>query len=578
MKKLLEEYKGNNEVLEEIENIKGHNIDHRNFEPGFYKTEYINAYGFEAVDKARRNYQKKLLKYGIENNKVEEVKLCLLYEFNEKLIDDLELNELKKICELKELKNIFRNYIRDIDLVKKVLNNEKYINYLKKLATKFELSYIPEMVTDEYFMDNVDLSYITKLITISTFNEIYTNSKYLRCIDRDIYNNYIFNKYKYSFQLDEKTFYDKRLHEFKLRCNYMNIYDLRDAVCEAFFNRRYDRTVELLKDSKDFIDVSKYEFIIDCDKNTLKNNLENLKYENNIADKILSQTKTLSKKDICNNLYVRKDSDIVKLKGEDFSCLVHKIKGLGDARIATELYRDPSTWIKYNDNESYISTSAINNNFSGIVDGDGYILGFDNINYKDILAMGPKDILTDKFMANNDYDNLLTRYSSLNTLINNTDTMYNEVVLKRYNESSQIMPDFVFTKDKITSKDKEVSKYFNIPIIEMETKYYADLLMSKFKHYINMKEYKNAKRILLAVINSFYESNYVIETYFNNLEVDILNITKDYNNLNQQELKDLLELVRCYNEVTKILKEFRYINKKLNTRDIELNINKLIKF
>ena len=112
----------------------------------------------------------------------------------------------------------------------------------------------------------------------------------------------------------------------------------------------------------------------------------------------------------------------------------------------------------------------------------------------------------------------------------------------------------------------------------METKYYADVLMSKFKYCINMKEYKNAKRILLAVINSFYESNYVIETYFNNLEVDILSITKDYNNLNQQELKDLLELVRSYNEVTKILKEFRYINKKLNTRDIELNINKLIKF
>ena len=200
------------------------------------------------------------------------------------------------------------------------------------------------------------------------------------------------------------------------------------------------------------------------------------------------------------------------------------------------------------------------------------------MNYKDILAMGPKDILTDKFMANNDYDNLLTRYSSLDTLINNTDTMYNEVVLKRYNESTSIMPDFVFTKDKITSKDKEVSKYFNIPIIEMETKYYADILMSKFKYCISMKEYKNAKRMLLAVINSFYESNYVIETYFNNLEVDILNITKDYNNLNQHELKELLELVRCYNEVAKILKEYRYINTKLNTRDVEININKLIKF
>lgn len=578
MKRLLEEYKGNKEVLEEIENIKGHNIDHRNFQPGYYKKEFINAYGFETVDKARCNYQKKLLKYGIENNKIEEVKLCLLYDFNEKLINDLELNELKKICELKEFKNIFRNYIREIDLVKKVLNNEKYINNLKKLATKFELNHIPDMVTDEYFMDNIDLSYITKLIPIGIFNEIYKNCKYLRCNDKDIYNNYIFNKDKYSFPLDEKTFYDKRLHEFKLRCNYMNIYDLRDAVCEAFFNRRYDRTVELLKDSKDFIDVSKYEFIIDCDKNILKENLENLKYENNIADKILSQTKVLAKKDICNNLYVRKDSDIIKLKGENFSCLVHKIKGFGDTRIATELYRDPSTWTKYKDNESYISTSAINNNFSGIVDGDGYILGFDNINYKDILAMGPKDILTDKFMANNDYDNLLTRYSSLDTLINNTDTMYNEVVLKRYNESTSIMPDFVFTKDKITSKDKEVSKYFNIPIIEMETKYYADILMSKFKYCISMKEYKNAKRILHAVINSFYESNYVIETYFDNLEVDILNITKDYNNLNQHELKELLELVRCYNEVVKILKEFRYINTKLNTRDIEININKLIKF
>ena len=52
-----------------------------------------------------------------------------------------------------------------------------------------------------------------------------------------------------------------------------------------------------------------------------------------------------------------------------------------------------------------------------------------------------------------------------------------------------------------------------------------------------MKEYKNAKRMLLAVINSFYESNYVIETYFNNLEIDILNITKDYNNL-IEELKN----------------------------------------
>ena len=179
MKRLLEEYKGNKEVLEEIENIKGHNIDHRNFQPGYYKKEFINAYGFEAVDKARCNYQKKFLKYGIENNKIEEVKLCLLYDFNDKLINDLELNELKKICELKEFKNIFRNYIREIDLVKKVLNNEKYINNLKKLATKFELNHIPDMVTDEYFMDNIDLSYITKLIPIGTFNEIYKNCSIL---------------------------------------------------------------------------------------------------------------------------------------------------------------------------------------------------------------------------------------------------------------------------------------------------------------------------------------------------------------------------------------------------------------
>jgi hypothetical protein len=250
--------------------------------------------------------------------------------------------------------------------------------------------------------------------------------------------------------------------------------------------------------------------------------------------------------------------------------LVHKIKGFGNQKLASELYQDPSIWTKNYDPYSYISTSAISDKHIGICDGNGYVIGFNNIKPEYILAMGPLDILTDTKMVKNGIDNLKIRYMDPDDLVNQTGELYNEVVLKRYIEEKPVMPDFVVAVDNKTSKDEEVSKYFNIPIYEINSSCYAKKMIDLLEHYLETCEFRKASQTILSLAKGFINCPLVHNSYLSlsKLEARLNSIVHTYlnsKNVTNEKSLELLEFIKEYDKVVRIMSYLDYSYQNVDT-------------
>ena len=265
-----------------------------------------------------------------------------------------------------------------------------------------------------------------------------------------------------------------------------------------------------------------------------------------------------------------KGRETIKLTGEEFYMLVHKIKGFGNQKLASELYQDPSIWTKNYDPYSYISTSAISDKHIGICDGNGYVIGFNNIKPEYILAMGPLDILTDTKMVKNGIDNLKIRYMDPDDLVNQTGELYNEVVLKRYIEEKPVMPDFVVAVDNKTSKDDEVSKYFNIPIYEINSSCYAKKMIDLLEHYLETCEFRKASQTILSLAKGFINCPLVRNSYLSlsKLEARLNSIVHTYlnsKNVTNEKSLELLEFIKEYDKVVRIMSYVDYSYQNVDT-------------
>ena len=78
--------------------------------------------------------------------------------------------------------------------------------------------------------------------------------------------------------------------------------------------------------------------------------------------------------------------------GEEFTFLVHKIKGLLQLDITKKLEQDISEWDKNYQDNAYISCSLINNDNLSLTPGEFLTLGFQNITKDHILALNNKDM------------------------------------------------------------------------------------------------------------------------------------------------------------------------------------------
>lgn len=607
---------GNNaSIREELQYLWDNypDYDFYRFIPGFYKEKYLKKYGFDIVNKLANNYKDGILEYGLENeNNYKKVKFyCESKLFNLDAVivlsDYINLDDMKymdKLLNNMDYEVVFKKADDEssVHLLKEIMYDDKCLRNMRFIGSHFDVYYVHDnffeiIKSDDFyeFINRIDDSYLKSDDNINNFFDMFNlyKSNNLKNLDQKILNDYLFNynNLKYNINNDD-NYYKQKLYHTKENINKLNdLNDKLDLVSKVYFNRKYKQVINLLNDTKKLLEknnlidehfMNLYEFTNIKNEDELNHYLNTLKYETNIGYKLVSLSKNLARismaNKINNSLYIIKDKEVIKLNGEDFYMLVHKIKGFSNQGLATKLYNDPSNWTKYQDENSYISTSAISHDYMGMVEGYGYVLGFNKITKDDILQMGPSDIFTDRKIVKNDLNNTKARYMDPDDLIDNTKEMYNEVVLRRYNNGNALLPDYVLSKDNISKKDEEVSRYFDIPIIEIDSNIYAKKMVEKYNYYINNFEFKKASIYLMRLVKGFSQCDILKNNYldFNFLENDINNILNNYFNscnVNKEGLKELLELVSIYDNAIYLLTYQSNIYSKFNANDLKNQIN-----
>lgn len=603
------QYCNDKETLEELEYLYNNfkDFDFSRFSKGMFKRVYIEAYGADLTFKAASKFKQDSLEYGLLNKEnYDKVKFYLenddLTIISESIVlsNEISLDDIKKIKELvknPDMASVLKSNIRNIEKFKLVINNKNYLNNFEFLANYFEMFFIPENLFDivcepEFtnFIKNIDASYITSRTHISDFLKMYNATKKyynknLGFEEKEIVNNYAFNANDYNFILDENNimdFYNQREKNIDMFSNFMKPEQLKEFISKVYFNRTYKKTLEILEDTKILLDKKNinddkfnylYSFKYLEEIEELKEFIKGIKKDTNLAVKLVNIGKKLSKESMADKLsgfVIIKGRETIKLTGEEFYMLVHKIKGFGNQKLASELYQDPSIWTKNYDPYSYISTSAISDKHIGICDGNGYVIGFNNIKPEYILAMGPLDILTDTKMVKNGIDNLKIRYMDPDDLVNQTGELYNEVVLKRYIEEKPVMPDFVVAVDNKTSKDDEVSKYFDIPIYEINSSCYAKKMIDLLEHYLETCEFRKASQTILSLAKGFINCPLVRNSYLSlsKLEARLNSIVHTYlnsKNVTNEKSLELLEFIKEYDKVVRIMSYVDYSYQNVDT-------------
>ena len=608
-------YGNNASIVEELKYLWDNypDYDFYRFIPDFYKEKYLKKYGFEIVNKLASNYKDGILEYGLENeNNYKKVKFyCESKLFNLDaaivLSDYITLDDMKymdKLLNNMDYEVVFKkaNDESSVHLLKEIIYDEKSLKNISFIGAHFDVYYVYDnffeiVKSDDFyeFISKIDDSYLKSDDNINNLFDmfdLYKNNN-LKNLNKEILNDYLFNYNNLKYEINNNdNYYEQKLYHTKENINKLNnLNDKLDLVSKVYFNRKYKQVINLLNDTKKLLEknnlldddfMSLYEFNNIKNEDELNRYLNTIKYETNIGYNLVSLSKNLARismaNKINNSLYIIKDKEIIKLNGEDFYMLVHKIKGFSNQGLATKLYNDPSNWTKHHDENSYISTSAINHDYMGIVEGYGYVLGFYNISKDDILQMGPSDIFTDRKIVKNNLNNTKARYMDPDDLIDNTKEMYNEVVLRRYKNDLALLPDYVLSKDYITKKDEEVSRYFDIPIVEIDSNIYAKKMMEKYNHYINNFEFKKASICLMRLVKGFSQCDILENNYLDIafLEKDINIILNNYfnsHNVSKEGLTELLELVSIYDSAINFLsyRSNRYY--KFNANDLKKQIN-----
>jgi len=249
--------------------------------------------------------------------------------------------------------------------------------------------------------------------------------------------------------------------------------------------------------------------------------LENIKITSQIDDT------QVSKREIDFN---GKSLTVYDLKGFPFSFLQHAIdyKGRGEnhrinigSKTAKSLQDNPSLWTrkkheisefggeKSDSQSNTISVSYVNlEKNAQTLYSNRLFYGFDHVEPDSILRIGTIDMCTpgDTGDAKTSLTNLSVYLPE--TLEDNT-IIINEILIRRYKENNDPkLPDYLITEDgNISEIIKKHAEYFNIPIINIETKYYKEKESLKLMDAINNinenSNYKDIKSTLDRLNSSF---------------------------------------------------------------------------
>ena len=381
-------------------------------------------------------------------------------------MDQLEQNNSLAAYEIDKIKE--KIYDKEVEkysdglflITKKIVNlYDKKENYSLLLTDNMKKYIIKEMINNSKNMHDVFYKYDTLKMRNILIDRYF----------KDIPLNFLKNlnvMIQYNDSLNNKILDEKRTNIYKKILNFENLnYDERKELYYAC--AKYENLAELFYD-----DYRK------CRDNTY-NNLIDLAINPKKMYNLLSIEKTK-----------KYGVPIYELNGENFYAFVHIT---GPYKYNHNFYVEAWKEGLYDS----VSLSFIgNNNITTFGDPkESIAFGFSKLDYKRIIHLRNSDSFSNYNSMDDCFSDYIQKMYTPANLIKET-RGYNEIV---YQEKSRnikldtIVPDYVMCYDEVTDSDINVAKYYNLPIVLINTKKYKFnnkiIDVSESEKYINGDDY-----------------------------------------------------------------------------------------
>ena len=381
-------------------------------------------------------------------------------------MDQLEQNNSLAAYEIDKIKeNIYDKEVEKYSdglflITKKIVNlYDKKENYSLLLTDNMKKYIIKEMMNNSKNMHDVFYKYDTLKMRNILIDRYF----------KDIPLNFLKNlnvMIQYNDSLNNKILDEKRTNIYKKILNFENLnYDERKELYYAC--AKYENLAELFYD-----DYRK------CRDNTY-NNLIDLAINPKKMYNLLSIEKTK-----------KYGVPIYELNGENFYAFVH---------ITGPYKYNPNFYVEAWKEGLYDSVSLSfigNNNITTFGDPkESIAFGFSKLDYKRIIHLRNSDSFSNYNSMDDCFSDYIQKMYTPANLIKET-RGYNEIV---YQEKSRnikldtIVPDYVMCYDEVTDIDINVAKYYNLPIVLINTKKYKFnnkiIDVSESEKYINGDDY-----------------------------------------------------------------------------------------
>lgn len=203
-----------------------------------------------------------------------------------------------------------------------------------------------------------------------------------------------------------------------------------------------------------------------------------------------------------------------RLNGEPFNLIVHKLTSYNNFEMGKKLSSDIKEWNNNHNINSVVSTSLISNINLGMIPGDVPILGFSNIDAKMIVDMGPSDLDSYEYIYKYGLTSPLSKPLFANELLTNTKGLYNEIVLQRYYNNTNLMPDYIVSLNQVSYRDKKIAKYFGISNLLIDQKIYLEKMEQKIIFDIETKKFLSLGSDLFNQFASCNDNEYFLKKYY----------------------------------------------------------------
>lgn len=381
-------------------------------------------------------------------------------------MDQLEQNNSLAAYEIDKIKE--KIYDKEVEkysdglflITKKIVNlYDKKENYSLLLTDNMKKYIIKEMINNSKNMHDVFYKYDTLKMRNILIDRYF----------KDIPLNFLKNlnvMIQYNDSLNNKILDEKRTNIYKKILNFENLnYDERKELYYAC--AKYENLAELFYD-----DYRK------CRDNTY-NNLIDLAINPKKMYNLLSIEKTK-----------KYGVPIYELNGENFYAFVH---------ITGPYKYNPNFYVEAWKEGLYDSVSLSfigNNNITTFGDPkESIAFGFSKLDYKRIIHLRNSDSFSNYNSMDDCFSDYIQKMYTPANLIKET-RGYNEIV---YQEKSRnikldtIVPDYIMCYDEVTDIDINVAKYYNLPIVLINTKKYKFnnkiIDVSESEKYINGDDY-----------------------------------------------------------------------------------------